>query len=618
MSTPDVPDRRLSAWADTAVEKLRTESGSALLLVAVSLIALLWANSPLSDAYFHLWETPISVDIGDLRFDMNLHHWINDGLMVVFFFLIGLEVRQEFAVGSLQDRSRAMVPLIAGLAGVALPALIYLAIAGGTAPAGWGVVVGTDTAFLLGMLAILGPRMSSQLRVFLLTLTVVDDFLAVAVIGTVYTEDLNLTALGIALAGLVLLWLVGRSGQWRSGPYVLLIVVIWAATIKSGVHPSLIGMAAGLMIPSANPDRADVVAAKHVFRDYWQAPAAGAARIVTSGVRRSISVNERMHESLRGVVSLVVVPIFALANAGIDLRGDGLGDALRSPITWAVVAGLVLGKFVGISAGTWLSVRFGLGKLPDGVGRGSVLGGAALSGIGFTMALLIISLAFDDERQAQAATVGVLIAMVLSLLLGWAVFRIARVRWGETSADLPVTLEPAVHGGDHAIGEPDAPYTVVEYLDFECPFCARATGMGRDLQEHFGDDIRYVVRHLPLEDVHPHAFRAAVAAEAAAQQGAFWHMHDMLFTHQDRQEPEDLRRYAEEIGLDLDQYDAAVADPELAELIRRHQRSAHDSGARGTPTFFLNGVRHRGPHDARTLIAALESTELASATRRRS
>lgn len=520
---------------------------------------------------------------------MSLHHWINDGLMVIFFFLIGLEVRQEFAVGSLRDRSKAMVPLIAGLAGVVLPALIYLAVAGREAPSGWGIVVGTDTAFLLGMLAILGPRMSNQLRVFLLTLTVVDDFLAVAIIGTVYTEDLDYGALAIALLGLVMLWLLGRSGQWRSGPYIVLIVVIWGATITSGVHPSLAGMAAGLLIPSADPDRANVVEAKHLFRDYWQAPAAGAARIVTSGVRRSISVNERMHESLRGMVSLVVVPIFALANAGIDLRGDGLTDALTSPITWGVVAGLVLGKFLGITAGTWISVRFGLGKLPDGVGRGSVLGGAALSGIGFTMALLIISLALDDERQAKAATVGVLIAMVLSLLLGWLVFRFARVRMGETSADLPMTLTPAVHGGDHAIGEPDAPYTVVEYLDFECPFCARATGMGRDLQEHFGDDIRYVVRHLPLEDVHPHAFRAAIAAEAAAQQGAFWHMHDMLFTHQDHQEPEDLRRYAEEIGLDLAQYDAAVADPELAELIRRHERSAHDSGARGTPTFFSTG-----------------------------
>ncbi|WP_441297086.1 Na+/H+ antiporter NhaA [Agrococcus sp. SGAir0287] len=589
------------------IDRLRTESGSALLLLAVSLVALAWANSPWSQTYVDLWETHAAVTIGDLAIDLSLHHWVNDGLMVIFFFLIGLEVREELAVGSLRDRRSAVVPLIAGLVGVALPAVLYLAIAGRTAPEGWGVVIGTDTAFLLGALALLGPRLSNQLRVFLLTLTVVDDFLAVTVIGVFYTEDVQLVPLGIAAVALVLLYLLGKARQWRSSPYVAVIVVLWAATLMSGVHPSLAGMAAGLLVPAAATERSDVLAAKYLFRDYWQSPDAGVARLVQRGLARSISVNQRLHEVLRGPVSLVIVPIFALANAGVDLRGGVLADALTSPVTWGVVAGLTLGKFLGIGLGAWASTRAGLGRLPDGVGPGSVAGGAALSGIGFTMSLLIISLAFEGE-VADAATVGVLLALVLSSILGWLTFRVARTRLGETEADLPSTLDPEVDPEkDHVRGPEDAVLTVVEYLDFECPFCARATGMWQDLKQHFDGQIRYVVRHLPLDDVHPHARGAAIAAEAAGRQDRFWEMHDVLFANQSALEAHDLRRYAEQIGLDLERYDEDVRDEALARRVAKHARSAHDSGARGTPTFFINGTRHRGPHDARTMIAALEA-----------
>lgn len=600
------------------IDRVRTESGSALLLVVVAVIALVWANSPWSESYVHLWETDASISIGSFSIDMNLHHWVNDGLMVVFFFLIGLEVRQEFAIGSLRDRRRAMVPLIAGLVGVILPAAIYLAIAGGSAPDGWGAVVGTDTAFLLGMLALVGPSMSNQLRIFLLTLTVVDDFLAVAIIGIVYTEDLQITPLLIAFGALAALWLLGRSSEWRSSPYILVIIVLWAATLLSGVHPSLAGMAAGLLVPASATERADVVRAQHLFRDYWQSPEASVARTARRGLSRSISVNERLHDVLRSPVSLVIVPIFALANAGVDLRGGGLGASLGSAVTWGVVAGLVIGKFVGISLGAWAAIRMGLGRLPDGVGPGSVAGGAALSGIGFTMSLLIIGLAFTDARQAEEATVGVILAMLIAGLLGALVFRLARVRWGETSADLPTVLTPAIDADrDHTHGPEDAPFTVVEYLDFECPFCARSTGMWRDLKEHFGDRIRYVVRNLPLEDVHPRSFDAALVAEAAARQGQFWPMHDLLFANQSRLDPEHLREYAEELDLDMERFDRDVASDEVRDRVLADMDSARASGALGTPTFFLDGLRHLGPHDARTLIATLESSGPVD-TRRRS
>lgn len=603
-----------------AAEFVRTESGSAALLVAVSVIALIWANSPFSESYTALWHTDVALTFGSHGIDMSLHHWINDGLMVVFFFLIGLEVRQEFAVGSLRDRRRALVPLVAGVAGVIAPALIYLAIAGPDAARGWGVVVGTDTAFLLGMLAIVGPAMSNQLRFFLLTLTVVDDFLAVSIIGVVYTENLRIGPLIVALVSLVGLWLLSRTSEWRSAPYVVLVLILWVATLKSGIHPSLAGMAAGLLVPAFHTQRGSVETAKSLFRDYWQSPQAAVARSARRGLARSISVNERLHDVLRGPVSLVVVPIFALANAGIDLRGGVLGASFASTITWGVVAGLVLGKFVGISLGTWGAIKLGLGRLPDGVGRGSVLGGAALSGIGFTVSLLIIGLAFDDPRQAGEATVGVLLAMVLAALLGWFVFTRARVKWGETSADLPVTLTPVVNPTiDHVRGPDDAELTVVEYLDFECPFCARATGMWHDVARHFGDRVRYVVRHLPLEDSHPHALLAAIAAEAAAAQGKFWEMHDVLFNHQAELEADHLIAYAEDLDLDVERFIADMDSADLADRVALHAQSAQDSGARGTPTFFLNGTRHRGPHDARTLIAALEEqADAVSATRRRS
>ncbi|MEE4025942.1 Na+/H+ antiporter NhaA [Gordonia sp. PKS22-38] len=608
-----VKARRMGEW-------LRTESGSAALLVAVTMVALLWANSPMGDSYEELWHTHLGVVFGEHDYEMELHHWVNDGLMVLFFFVIGLEVRQEFAVGSLRDRRRAMVPMAAGVAGVIVPALVYLAIAGRDAVDGWGVVVGTDTAFLLGALAIVGPRMSNQLRIFLLTLTVVDDFLAVSIIGVVYTEDLKIVPLLVALAGLIGLWLLSRTSEWRSTPYVLLVIIVWVATLDSGVHPSLAGMAAGLLVPARPTERGHVERAKTLFRAYWQSPEATVARTARRGLARSISVNERLHDVLRAPVSLFVVPVFALANAGIDLGGGVLAEAFTSSITWGVVIGLVFGKLVGIALGTWLAIRAGLGKLPDGVGPGSILGGAALSGIGFTVSLLIVGLAFTDGDDAAKATVGVLTAMVGATLLGWLIFTRARVKWGETSADLPVTLDPPVDlVVDHIRGPVDAPLTVVEFLDFECPFCARTTGMWNDVHAHFGDRVRYIVRHLPLLDYHPHAMLAATAAEAAARQGKFWEMHDVLFANQAELEAEHLIVYAERLELDVNQFVADLESEEIATVIAADEQSAFASGARGTPTFFLNGHRHRGPHDARTLIDELEQAEEAtSAARRRS
>ena len=587
-----------------------------MLLTLVTLMALAWANSPFSESYFELWHQEVGFDVGPVGMHMDLHHWINDGLMVIFFFVVGLEVRQEFAHGSLRDRSRAQLALIAGVAGVALPALVYVLVvsmSGGNGLGGWGAVVGTDTAFMLGALAIVGPRLSGQLRVFLLTLTVVDDFLAVSIIGIVYSDEIKLVPLLIALACLICLWALGRSRQWNAAPYVIIVIILWFATVSSGVHASLAGMIAGLLIPAYPTQRHKVVAARQLFRDFWQSPSAASARGVNRGLARGISVNERMHEILRHPTALLVVPIFALANAGVDLRDGLLADSFSSSVTWGVIAGLVLGKLLGIGIATLLAVRLGLGRPPEGVGMGSVFGGAALSGIGFTVSLLIIGLAFGSTTDlGRQATVGVLVSMVLAVALGWLIFKIAAKRWGEETADLPMVLEPPVDPEvDHIRGPEDAKLTLVEYVDFECEYCAHATGSWEDLSAQFGDDLRYVVRHLPH---HPHGPLAARAAEAAARQGAFWRWLDLVFTHQDALERESLIGYAEELGLNVERFIQDMDSEAVADRVNRDLVSAENSGAHATPTFFVEGCRLLGDYDARTLTSALESSRRGTRT----
>lgn len=588
---------------------LTTESGSAGVLLAATAVALIWANSRWSDQYEELWSTQASVRIGDAGLSMDLSHWVNDGLMVLFFFVIGLEVRREFSIGELTQRRRIVVPVVAAVGGMAVPALLYLAVnPSGEAVSGWGVVIGTDTAFLLGALALIGPAYSTQLRVFLLTLTVIDDIAAVTVIGVVYSDSIDLVALAVAIVCVGLLALLGRLKVWRSSPYVVTVLVLWMATLASGVHTSIAGMIAGLLVPAYAPRRQVVEQAASRFRAFRQSPMPSLGYSARLGVLRAVSVNERLQTTLHPWTSYLVVPLFALANAGVDLRGGLLGDALRSPVTWGVVLGLVLGKFIGIGFGAVGAVRLGLGALPQGVGPGQVLGGAALSGIGFTVSLLIIGLAFDSPELRDEATVGVLLAGVLAVLVGRLVFWAAAEFRGERTAGLPTVLDrPVDIGRDHIRGPVDAPLTLVEYGDFECPFCARATGVLRELDERFGMELRYVFRNLPLTDVHPHAEAAALAAQAASVQGRFWEMHDLLFVHQDALETEDLIGYGAELGLDIDQFLRDMADSNIAARVRADVASAEASGARGTPTFFLGTRRHIGPYDAETLARELEA-----------
>lgn len=588
---------------------LATESGGAVLLVIAAVLALLWANSPWSGAYTRLWSTEIGVEVGSRAMSMDLGHWINDGLMAVFFLVIGLEVRRDLSVGELTDRRRLILPLIGGVGGLVVPALIYLAFnPSGEAARGWGVVIGTDTAFLLGVLALVGPAVSTQLRVFLLTLTVVDDIVAVTVIGLVYSESINVRALLVAAAGAVMLVVLGRARAWQTWPYALTILILWLATVYSGLHASVAGMVAGLLVPAFTPPRDAVDSASLQFHAFRQSPMAQVGRSAGHALRQAVSVNERMQLVLHPWTSYVIVPMFALANAGVDLRGGVLGEALRSPVMWGIVIGLVLGKLVGIGGSALLAARLGVGQLPQGVGPGQVLGGAALSGIGFTVSLLIVNLAFGPELRDEA-TVGVLLALVLATAVGWLVFRIAARFLGETTAGLPTVLaEPVDPERDHVLGPVDAPLTLVEYADYECPFCSSVTGVIEEIRQHFGDDLRYVMRHLPLPDVHPRAEVAAAAAEAAGAQGRFWEMSELLYTNQANLEPADLAGYAADLHLDLERFVRDLEEGIHVERVRQDVVAAEASGARGTPTFFVGTRRHIGPYDARSLIAALEAS----------
>lgn len=596
---------------------LATEAGGASLLLVATVLALAWANSPWSPAYEALWRTEAGVRLGGYELSMDLAHWVNDGLMAVFFFVVGLEVRRELAIGELTDRRRVAIPLLAGVGGMVLPALLYLLLApGGEATRAWAAVIGTDTAFLLGALAVVGPRVSTQLRVFLLTLMVIDDVVAVTYIGVAFSGALDpvalvlMAVLGAALAAL------SRLGVWRTAPYAVVGVALWVATLEAGLHASIAGMVGGLLVGASLPRREVVQGVAERVRAFVQSPVVQVGRSARAELERSISVNERLQAALHPWSSFVVVPVFALANAGVDLRDGVLAQALSSRLTWAVVVGLVLGKFVGIGVTALLGVRAGVGQLPVGVGPGHVLGGAALSGIGFTVSLLVVGLAFEDPSLRDQATVGVLLSAVLSTALAWVTFRLAAVWRGEGDADLPRRLaRPVDEQVDHLRGPVDAPLTLVEYGDYECPFCARATGVAEELRRRFGTELRYVFRHLPLHDVHPRADLAARAAVAADLQGRFWPMHDLLFSHQDALDPDDLVGYARDVGLDVDRFVRDLDSPGVAARVRDDVASAEASGARGTPTFFVGGTRHVGPWDAVTLAHALEALRQGPAER---
>ncbi|MDQ3762372.1 MAG: Na+/H+ antiporter NhaA [Actinomycetota bacterium] len=586
---------------------LRTEAASAGLLVGATVLALAWANSPWGGSYAALWSTEFSLRLGSAQVTEDLRHWVNDGLMCFFFFLIGMEVRRELSMGELTQRRRLTVPALAAIAGIVVPVLLYLAInAGSEGAVGWGIAMATDTAFVLGALALIGPRCPTQLRVFLLSLSVVDDIGALSAVAFFYSEDVRPGALLISALCVLAFVVLARLRVWRGPAYFAVGVALWLAMHASGVHTTIGGVVLGLLVSAYPPRRDEVERAGTLARAFRQSPQPSLAREAKLSVERAVSPNERIGALLVPWSSYVIVPVFAVANAGVRLDADLLSRALTSPVTLGVVVGLVVGKLVGVGLTATLAVRLRVGALPPGVNLGSVWGGAALCGIGFTVSLFVADLAFDDARLREEATVGVLAASVVAVALGTVLFRVLDRRSGPAPTR-PTRLDPPVDPDiDHVRGPVDAPLTLVEFGGFECPFCGQATGVVEELRAQFGDDLRYVFRHLPLPEVHQHAELAAEAAEAAAVQGAFWAMHDRLFAHQHALDAHDLLDHAAALGLDLERFARELGAGVHGQRVRDDVASAEASGARGTPTFFVNGRRHVGPHDARTLAQALE------------
>ncbi|HMT04454.1 MAG TPA: Na+/H+ antiporter NhaA [Solirubrobacterales bacterium] len=618
LQDPETTESRRDLAAQVAKpmrQFLATESGSAGLLLLAAVAALIWSNSPVADSYDSFWGTALSINVGDWSIDHSLRYWIDEALMALFFFVIGMEVRRELAMGELTDRKRVTVAVLGGIGGMLLPAAIFLAInAGSGNEHGWGIVIATDTAFLLGALAIVGPKFPTQLRVFLLTLAIVDDIVAISVIGIFYSESLDPVAIAICVAALALIALFPRIGVWRSAAYFAAGFVAVIAAMESGFHATLAGMIAGLLVAAYPPQPKKIEKAARKARAFRQSPLPEVARSANQSVQQAISPNERFQNVLHPFTSFLIVPLFALANAGVDLRGGVLADALASTLTWGIVAGLVLGKTLGITAGVVTAIKTGVGEMPRGIGKGQTVGGAALSGIGFTISLLIARLAYDDIQTQDHAVVGIFIASILAVLVAWAIFKLAAVFRGEVSAGLPRFLDtPFDPERDHYLGNPDAPFVLVEYGDYECPYCGRATGMIRELRERMGDEMVYVYRHLALVDVHPHAELAAEAAEAANAQGRFWEMHVELYDHQGDLDIEDLIGYAGKLDLDVDRFVEDVQGGRFSKRVQQHAASGDASGAHGTPTFFVNGIRHTGAYDAISLAEELRTQEPATA-----
>ena len=601
----------MPADADPEVTPLRRflgwEAAAAALLLGGTLLALAWANSPWGQSYDSFWHTELALRLGGDELSLDLRHWVNDGLMVFFFFVVGLELRRELEMGGLTNAQRATVPLVASVAGLAVPALVFLALnPSGEQARAWGVVISTDTAFLLGVLAVAGPAFSAPLRLFLLTMAVADDVGALSIIALFYTEDLRPVPLALALVGLAVILRLRHLEVWRGPAYLVVAVGVWLATYQSGVHPTIAGVAVAVLVPVHLPRRDQVEEAERLTRRFRQSPSPELARAARLGVDRAVSVNERLQRLYDPWTTYVIVPVFALANAGVRLDGDTLDAALGSRLMWGVVAGLVLGKLVGITVATLLAARLRLGALPPGLPVNQVVGGAALSGIGFTISLFIVDLALDDPALQDQARVGVLAASLLAAVTGWAVFRAAAALGREPSGPPTLLARPVDPARDHIRGPVDAALTLVEYGDFECPFCGRATGSIEEVRAYFGDRLRYVFRHLPLSDVHPSALQAAQASEAAAAQGRFWEMHDHLFRHQDELGLPDLMRHAWTLGLDVSSFAEGLVAGRWERRVRHDVVDAEASGAQGTPTFYIGDQRHIGPHDAATLIRALE------------
>lgn len=389
---------------------LATEASGAILLAIGAVTALIWANTPWSGSYESLWSSKAGITVAGHTLELDLRHWVNDGLMAIFFFVVGLEIKRELTDGHLSTRRAALLPGAAALGGMLVPAFVYLAIAGSTAPRGWAIPMATDIALAVGVLAVAGSRIPSSLRAFLLGLAIVDDIGAIVIIAVVYSSGVAFGWLAAAVAGVVVTVAVRRLGVFATWVYVLIGAVVWFSLHEAGIHPTIAGVAMGLLAPSIprlNPDLVDA-------EELADLSDATAAHTTTELARGSVSVVEWLQHILHPWTSYVIVPVFALANSGIEISADGLKDAIGSPIFWGVLLGLLVGKPLGIVLATRATIRAGAADSPEDSTPTQVVGIGLAAGIGFTVALFITELALEDPVDQSTAKLAILAASVLA------------------------------------------------------------------------------------------------------------------------------------------------------------------------------------------------------------
>jgi NhaA family Na+:H+ antiporter len=419
-----------------ALRFTQVEAASGIVLLVAAVVAIIWANSSFGDSYQELWETSFTIELGSFHLEETLRGLVNDGLMAVFFLVVGLEIKRELVVGELRDPKAAALPAIAALGGMVVPALIFLAFVagqGGEAARGWGIPMATDIAFSIGVVALLGSRVPVGAKLFLLALAIVDDIGAIAVIAVFYTEDLSFSWLAAALITLILMWAAQKGGIRASAFYWPMGILAWFFLLESGVHATLAGVALGLMTP-ARPMYSDEEyhrKATYVLSTYAPEPESPhgqdrvdhEARQLASIANESIAPLNRLEHLLHPWSSFLIVPLFALANAGVRFGGIDIIDAITSPVALGVALGLLVGKIVGISAFTALAVRLGLGRLPRHTTWTHIFGLAALAGIGFTVSLFVTGLAFMDPALTDLAKIGIFAGSGIAGIIGYLILR---------------------------------------------------------------------------------------------------------------------------------------------------------------------------------------------------
>ena len=423
--------RRLSPLRDF----LAAESAGAVLLAVGAFLALVWANSPWSASYETLWSSRAAVTVAGHTLDLDLRHWINDGLMAIFFFVVGLEIKRELTDGHLASRRAALLPGVAALGGMVAPALVYLAIAGASAPRGWAIPMATDIALAVGVLTVAARRVPASMRAFLLGLAIVDDVGAIVVIAVVYSSGLTWGWLGTAGAGVLLTVVTRRLGVYSTWVYVVIGVVVWLGTYEAGIHPTIAGVIMGLLAPSTPRLHPEFIDSDELL-DLNDVDAAHFSSQLAKG---SVSVVEWLQHVLHPWTSYIIVPVFALANSGITISIDRLGDAAGSTVTWGVLAGLLLGKPLGIVIAARMTTRLGLADTPTASNPRQLIGVGAAAGIGFTVALFIAELALADPVEQSNAKLAILVASVLAAAVSMAILLSGDRR--QASDDRPVPID---------------------------------------------------------------------------------------------------------------------------------------------------------------------------------